>query len=71
MTVALLVAVALIAGGAASIVGFGIGSLLTPALAPQTGMKVAVAAVSVPHAIGTAVRLWTRRAKRCRQRHAA
>ncbi len=59
---ALLIAVALIAGGVASIAGFGIGSLLTPALAMETGIKVAVAAISVPHAIGTAVRLWTLRA---------
>jgi uncharacterized membrane protein YfcA len=36
--------------------GFGIGSLLTPVLALQVGTKLAVAAVAIPHAIGTALR---------------
>ena len=45
-------------GAVASIAGFGIGSLLTPAIAATTGAKLAVAAVSVPHAIGTAIRFW-------------
>lgn len=54
-----LVAVAAtLAGALASIVGFGIGSLLTPVLAMQAGTKVAVAAVSIPHLIGTALRFW-------------
>jgi uncharacterized protein len=50
-----------LAGAVAAISGFGIGSLLTPVLASHVGTKVAVAAVSVPHLIGTAVRfakLW-------------
>lgn len=47
---------ALIAGGIASIAGFGIGSILTPLLAIQLGTKLAVAAVSVPHLIATALR---------------
>lgn len=42
----------------ASIAGFGIGSVLTPALAGTTGTKLAVALVSIPHAIGTAIRFW-------------
>ncbi len=46
----------------ASVVGFGIGSLLTPALALETGIKLAVAAISIPHAIGTGIPLWTLRA---------
>jgi uncharacterized membrane protein YfcA len=50
--------VALLAGGIASIAGFGIGSLLTPLLAQELGMKSAVAAVSVPHLFGTTLRLW-------------
>jgi uncharacterized membrane protein YfcA len=50
--------VALLAGMVASVVGFGIGSLLTPTLATQMDMKLAVAAVSVPHLIATAYRLW-------------
>lgn len=61
MMIAFLILAALLAGGIASVVGFGIGSLLTPALALETGIKVAVAAISVPHAIGTAIRLWTLR----------
>ena len=53
---ALVAAAGLLAGALASIVGFGIGSLLTPVLALEAGTKVAVAAVSIPHFIGTAVR---------------
>ncbi len=53
---ALLAVVGLAAGALASVVGFGIGSMLTPALALSAGTKVAVAAVSIPHLIGTALR---------------
>ena len=49
---------ALIAGAIASVAGFGIGSVLTPLLATRFDMKVAVAAVSIPHLIATAVRFW-------------
>lgn len=42
----------------ASVAGFGIGSLLTPVLAPSLGVGLAVAAVSIPHAAGTGLRLW-------------
>jgi uncharacterized protein len=45
-----------LAGAVAAVSGFGIGSLLTPVLATHHGTKVAVAAVSIPHVIGTAVR---------------
>ena len=45
-------------GAVASIAGFGIGSLLTPVIAAATGTKVAVAVVSIPHAIGTSIRFW-------------
>jgi uncharacterized protein len=45
-------------GAVASVAGFGIGSLLTPAIAVTTGTKLAVAAVSIPHAIGTSIRFW-------------
>ena len=55
-------AVALLAGGIASIAGFGIGSLLTPLVASHYGMKTAVAAVSIPHVIATALRFWRLRA---------
>ena len=47
-----------IAGGIAAVAGFGIGSLLTPVLALETGTKLAVAAVAIPHFIGTAQRFW-------------
>jgi uncharacterized membrane protein YfcA len=58
----LLVAAALIAGGIASIAGFGIGSLLTPVLALSAGTKLAVAAVAIPHFVGTGLRFWMLRA---------
>ena len=50
------------AGVVAALVGFGIGSLLTPALAVFVGTKLAVAAVAIPHATGSAIRLWLLRA---------
>lgn len=48
----------MVAGGIASVTGFGIGSLLTPVLAVATGTKLAVAAIALPHVIGTAQRFW-------------
>jgi uncharacterized membrane protein YfcA len=54
----LLALVGVFAGAVAAVSGFGIGSLLTPALAFQAGTKLAVAAVAIPHAIGTAQRFW-------------
>jgi uncharacterized membrane protein YfcA len=53
--------VSLVAGAIASVAGFGIGSILTPLVALSVGVKIAVAAVSIPHVIGTAVRFWTLR----------
>lgn len=50
--------VAFAAGAVASVAGFGIGSLLTPLLALRVGTRVAVAAVSIPHLFGTALRFW-------------
>jgi hypothetical protein len=50
--------VSVIAAAAASVVGFGIGSLLTPLLAVRLGMGAAVAAVAIPHAFATALRCW-------------
>ncbi|HET6381116.1 MAG TPA: sulfite exporter TauE/SafE family protein [candidate division Zixibacteria bacterium] len=52
---------AVVAGAVAAIVGFGIGSLLTPALGAVIGTKAAVAVVAVPHLVATAVRLWALR----------
>jgi uncharacterized membrane protein YfcA len=45
-----------LAGAVAAVSGFGIGSLLTPVLSTPFGTKVAVAAVSIPHVVGTAAR---------------
>jgi uncharacterized membrane protein YfcA len=50
--------VGLLASAIAAVTGFGIGSLLTPVLALQTGTKLAVAAISIPHVVGTAQRFW-------------
>jgi hypothetical protein len=50
--------VAVLSGATASVVGFGIGSLLTPLLALRFGASTAVAAVTIPHMIATAVRCW-------------
>jgi uncharacterized membrane protein YfcA len=55
---ALVTIAAIIAGGIASIAGFGIGSILTPLLAVHLGTKLAVAAVSVPHLGATALRFF-------------
>jgi uncharacterized membrane protein YfcA len=50
--------VAALAGALAAVSGFGIGSLLTPVLALEVDTRLAVAAVSVPHVVGTALRFW-------------
>ena len=55
---ALIIIVAVMAGAIAAVTGFGIGSLLTPLLASQVDTRLAVAAVSIPHVVGTALRLW-------------
>ncbi len=47
---------AVVGGGIASVAGFGIGSILTPALAARLGTKLAVAAISIPHVTGTFLR---------------
>ena len=54
--------VGILSGATASVVGFGIGSLMTPLLAVRYGTATAVALVTVPHAIATAVRCWRLRA---------
>ena len=59
----LLGVVATVAGAIASVTGFGIGSLLTPMFALRVPLKLAVAVVSVPHFIGTAIRFWMLRGK--------
>ena len=54
----LIVIAGIVAGGVASVAGFGIGSLLTPVFVTQVATQVAVAAVSIPHVVGTAARFW-------------
>ena len=54
----ILATVAVISGSIASLAGFGIGSLLTPLLALETGISVAVAGVSIAHFLGTALRFF-------------
>jgi hypothetical protein len=61
VTTAFLLALALLgvlSGATAAVVGFGIGSLLTPLLALRLDMTTAVAAVALPHAAATALRCW-------------
>ena len=53
---ALLAAASVVAAAIASISGFGIGSILTPTLSLWFDARLAVAAVSIPHLIGTALR---------------
>ncbi len=55
---AALTVVAVLSGATAAVVGFGIGSLLTPLLALRVGMPIAIAAIAVPHAAATAFRFW-------------
>jgi hypothetical protein len=59
-TIAVAVA-SVVAGGVAAVSGFGIGSVLTPVLALQLDTRLAIAAVSVPHLIGTVQRFWNMR----------
>ena len=51
-------AVALLSGATASLVGFGIGSLLTPLIAMRVCTPVAGSLVTLPHAVATALRCW-------------
>jgi uncharacterized membrane protein YfcA len=50
--------VGLLAAAIAAVAGFGIGSLLTPVLALAIGTKLAVAAIAIPHLVGTSQRFW-------------
>lgn len=62
MTFAIVVGViAFIAGATSSVAGFGIGTILTPLLGFGIGVRLAVAAASIPHFFGNALRLWTLR----------
>ena len=52
----LVFAVAALSGATAAVVGFGIGSLLTPVLLTRLDPPTAIAAVAVPHLAATALR---------------
>ncbi len=54
----ILFTVSAFAAGVAALSGFGIGSLLTPLLSTQIDLKLAVAAISVPHLVATSLRFW-------------
>jgi uncharacterized protein len=58
IAVLLALPVGILGGVTAAVSGFGIGSLLTPYLAARLGTPTAIVAVSIPHAIATAVRCW-------------
>src|SRR5262245_56806436 len=55
---ALAATTSILAGAVAAVTGFGIGSLLTPLLTRQFDMALAVAIVSIPHFLATALRFW-------------
>jgi uncharacterized protein len=57
-----ILALGILSGATATVAGFGIGSILTPVLATRYSMPLAIAAVSIPHAIATALRCWRLRA---------
>ena len=59
----LLAASSILAAAIASISGFGIGSIVTPALSLWFDARLAVAAVSIPHVIGTGLRFAMMNAK--------
>jgi ABC-type anion transport system duplicated permease subunit len=63
--------VAILSGTTAAVVGFGVGSLMTPLLAIRFGTTTAVALVTLPHAAATAVRCCRLRAHvdRCAEAH--
>lgn len=48
--------VSALAAAVAALSGFGIGSILTPLLATQVDIKLAVAAISIPHVVATTLR---------------
>ena len=56
MFLAALFALGILSGATAAVVGFGIGSLLTPLLLTRLSPTTAVAAVALPHLLATALR---------------
>lgn len=55
--------VAVVAGAVAAIAGAGVGSTLAPLLAFQIDLKLAIAAVALPHLVGSALRYWQLRCR--------
>jgi len=53
---------AVLSGGTAAVIGFGIGSLLTPLIAARYDAQTAVAIVALPHLLATALRFVQSRA---------
>jgi len=51
----------MVAAAIAAVAGFGIGSLLTPVFAARLGTRLAVAAVAIPHFVGTLQRFFVLR----------
>jgi len=49
--------VSILSGATAAVVGFGIGSLLTPLLLTRLSPTLAIAVVAIPHLIATSVRM--------------
>jgi uncharacterized protein len=56
--IGLIALVSFIAGATASVVGFGIGSLLTPVMAARFGTDLAIASIALPHLAGGFLRGW-------------
>jgi len=54
--------VAVLSGGTAAVVGFGIGSLLTPLIAARYDTQTAIGIVALPHLLATALRFVQSRA---------
>lgn len=49
--------IGVLSGSTAAVIGFGIGSLLTPLLTLRLGPELAIAVVALPHLLATATRL--------------
>ena len=58
---AVLLAVGTLSGATAAVIGFGIGSLLTPFLLARLEPHLAIAVVALPHLIATGIRYFLHR----------
>src|SRR5687767_11306923 len=54
-------AVGILSGATAAVVGFGIGSLMTPLLLARLTASTAVGVVAIPHLVATALRFFQHR----------